>query len=299
MVYIELNGRIGNHLFQIATGASLAVANNDDFCVVCHQDYLLPNDCYIREYIRQFENSIYSKMKILENRPNNYTYYLQPGYNYRAIKYVPNIMLHGTFHSEKFFVPELVHELFKIPDSIKAYIMDKYGYILSKKITSVHVRRGDYCKIPHQYPVCSRKYFTDAMKIIGENENYLFISDDIQWCKRNFKGNNIYFMDKEDAIIDLYIQTLCQNNILSNSTFSWWGAWLNQSENKIIIYPSPWYGKSKEVKLDISDFIPENWIPIKNPLSIKIKIISEILLLKEKTSMILPSFLKKILKKHL
>ena len=157
MVYIELNGRIGNHLFQIATGASLAAANNDTFCLVCHEDYLLakPDSCFVREYIRQFENTIFYGMRILENLPSNYVYYSQPEYNYAPIEYVPNIMLHGTFQSEKFFIPRTVHELFKMPNSIKFYITEKYGNILSKRITSINVRRGDYCKIPHQYPVCS------------------------------------------------------------------------------------------------------------------------------------------------
>lgn len=301
MVYIELNGRIGNHLFQIAAGASLAAAHNDNFCLVCHEDYLLakPDNCFIREYIRQFENTIFSGMEILDNRPSNYLYYSQTEYNYKTIEYFPNIMIHGTFHSELFFVPKTVHELFRIPESIKSYIIEKYGNILSRGVTSIHVRRGDYCKIPHQYPVCSRKYFIEAINIIGKNKNYLFISDDIQWCKDNFKGDNFYFTDNEEVIIDLYIQTLCQNNILSNSTFSWWGAWLNRSDDKIVICPTPWYGKSKEVNLNVSDLIPESWIQIRNPLSIKIKILSEVLLMKENVSNFLPKSLKMLLKKYL
>lgn len=86
--------------------------------------------------------------------------------------------------------------------------------------------------------------------------------------EKHFKGNNIYFLDNNDPLIDLYAQTLCTDNIISNSTFSWWGAYLNPNPNKKVIYPKPWFGKyAQNNKSDVQDLIPPSWIPIKNKLS--------------------------------
>jgi len=298
MVYIELNGRLGNHLFQIATGATIAAKNGTELFAVCHEDYFLPGpkNLYIREYIKQFENNIYRNVSILDSYPTYASYYIEPDYTYSPIEYVPNILLKGSFQSYKYFDSDVVNSLFKISPTIEEYIKNKYGFLLQEGITSIHVRRGDYCKIPHQYPVCSEFYFKKAIEYIGAKKTYLVLSDDIGWCKSKFIGENFHFVENENSVVDLYLQTMCTNNIISNSTFSWWGAWLNPSKKKIVICPTPWYGKSSYTNLNVSDLIPTEWVQIKNRLSIKMTILSFVLLTKEK---LLPSWiwLKKTLAK--
>lgn len=301
MVYIELNGRVGNHLFQIAAGASLAKINNTEFRVVCHRDYKLavPDNCYIEDYIKQFSDNLYSKIVIENERPTHYSLYNEPSYNYSPIPYINNILLHGTFQSHKYFDPCTVKDLFEIPSSIRLYIESKYGDLLKQGITSINVRRGDYCKQPHKYPICGMYYFKKAINYIGIEKKYLIISDDIEWCKRNFVGNNFYFVDDEEPIIDLYIQTMCENNIMSNSTFSWWGAWLNSNANKVVVCPTPWYGRSVYTKLDTSDLIPDGWIKIENRLSFNVKVLEVSLLVRESLGCLLPANLKRFIKSKL
>lgn len=298
MVYIELNGRVGNHLFQIAAGASLAKMNNTDFRVVCHRDYKLaePDNCYIEDYIKQFSDNLYRKITIENERPVCYSLYNELSYNYSPILYTNNILLHGTFQSYKYFDRSTVSDLFEIPISVKSYIDSKYGELIKLGITSINVRRGDYCKQPHKYPICGMYYFKKAINFIGAEKRYLIISDDITWCKRHFIGSNFYFIDDEEPIVDLYIQTMCKNNIMSNSTFSWWGAWLNNNPNKIVICPDPWYGRSIYTRLDVSDLIPKEWIKIENRLAFSVRLLEVTLLVRENIARLLPVKLKRLIK---
>lgn len=138
-------------------------------------------------------------------------------------------------------------------------------------------------------------YYNKAIDFLGRDKKYLIISDDIDWCKRNFKGANFYFVDDEDPIIDLYIQTLCDNNIISNSTFSWWGAWLNPNKDKVVVCPDPWFGKSYS-NYSTQDLIPEEWVQIENNLSFDLKCLAIYLRGLEKLRSLVPKSLKQKLK---
>jgi hypothetical protein len=80
---------------------------------------------------------------------------------------------------------------------------------------------------------------------MGDNVIYIVFSDDIDWCKKNlpFLDEKI-FIEGNDDFFDLYLMSKCQNNIIANSSFSWWGAWLNKSENKKVMSPKNWFGQS-------------------------------------------------------
>lgn len=275
MIYIELNGRIGNHLFQIATAATLAKKHNTQFAVVCHDKYLLPepDNCTIYEYIQQYRDTFFKDIQILREVPGQIVPFKQDGALYEPIKYCDNIYLSGTFESEKYFDPEIVRKQFQIPPHIKQSLMNNYGSILAKGATSINVRRGNLLNIPHEYNVASMEFFREAISYIGKDTDFLFISDDINWCKKNFKGSNFHFADKDNSPLnDLYLQSLCNHNIISNSTFSWWGAWLNDKPNKIVIAPTPWFGKAFSY-IEVADKIPESWIQLENrmPFSLRFK----------------------------
>ena len=273
MIYVELNGRIGNYLFQIAAAATLAKKNFDEFAVVCHEHYQLgePDNCTIYEYIQQFKNNLFRNIAILNSSPAECLHFQQEGYLYKPIKYCNNIYLRGTFQSEKYFDQELIRELFRIPQSLKDRLFEKYGHLLSRGVTSINVRRGDYLNRPHEYNIASMDFFHDAINRIGRNSYFLVISDDIRWCRKHFKGPNYFFAEKSTPSEDLYLQSLCMNNIISNSTFSWWGAWLNESADKAVIVPKPWYGKSL-VHLGTQDLLPESWIQISNQMPFKMRL---------------------------
>jgi hypothetical protein len=91
-----------------------------------------------------------------------------------------------------------------------------------------------------------------------KNSQFIFISDDMGWVMSNFRGDNIFYSNLNSEVGDMILQTMCDNNIIANSSFSWWGAYLNKTPNKVVIAPSQWFGPSGHK--DIQDVIPENWI---------------------------------------
>ncbi|MEG1546637.1 MAG: alpha-1,2-fucosyltransferase [Bacteroides sp.] len=273
MVYTTLTDRIGNNLFQIAAGASLAHANHSDY-LVCITNFILPDGNTLQESIAEYRKSILRNIKFLDGIPNESIEYVQPGFHYTPITYFDNIRLTGYYQTEKYFDKDYVRQLFSIDNETLAYIKGKYKDLFEKEVVSIHVRRGDYVKDPRRHPVCSKRYFRNAINYIGRDKTYLVISDDIEWCKTIFRGSNYVFSEKESAIVDLYLQTLCTHNIISNSSFSWWGAWLNTHPNKIVIAPNKrWFGKQLN-HANVSDVIPQEWIRLNNPLpfSLRLKI---------------------------
>ena len=234
MIYVKLHGRIGNHLFQIAAAASLANENNDNFVAICHTDYLLsePDNCSIWEYTRKFSKNIYRNFEILEHAPINLTEKKYINFSYTPILYENKILLNGAFQSYKYIDKKITQRIFQPPYLIEKSIFSKIGHVLRTKPVSVLVRRGDYLLIPHKFPVVSKKYIKKSMGYFGKERNFLFISDDIEWCKKKFSGENYFFLDSSDVLTDLYAQSFCHDNIISNSTFGWWGAFLNKNKKK-------------------------------------------------------------------
>ena len=261
-IYVKLIGRIGNNMFQIAAAASLAKKFNCDFIAIPDSYFLPePDHCYLYEYLQQFKNTIFQNIDFEINYPAQYKLYSEMCFNYKEIPYDENIFISGYFQSEKYFDQELVRELFKIDPDTYNLLIQKYGDLLKEEVTSINVRRGDYLKCSDRHPVCTLEYFNDAIDIIGRDKQFLIISDDLPWCKENFIGTNFYFADRTIPEENLYLQTLCTNNIISNSSFSWWGAWLNPNVNKKVIAPKIWFGSQKET-LNTQDLLPDSWLKI-------------------------------------
>lgn len=116
---------------------------------------------------------------------------------------------------------------------------------------SLHVRRGDYLHEEGLGNICDLNYYQSAINYITNKINYphfFVFSDDIQWCKSKFKGDNFTFIDwniGDESYIDMQLMSNCKHNIIANSSFSWWGAWLNQHPEKYIIAPSKWMKNSE------------------------------------------------------
>ena len=257
MIYTCLNGRLGNCLFEIAAGVSLAKKLGVSYkALIC--DYRHLSDLQI------FRKSILSKIDFQDVYPENVTEYNETGSSYEMLPLQDNLLLNGYFQSEKYFDKDLVYDLFKIDEITEKYIRDNYGFIFQRKTVAINVRRGDYLKLEYRHPVCRMSYFNKAISYFDKTMCFLVISDDIEWCKTHFKGDNFYFVENEPPLIDLYLQSMCTHNIISNSTFSWWGAWLNPNPDKKVLYPDPWFGfclKNKK-RFNTSDLCPKNWIPV-------------------------------------
>ena len=175
----------------------------------------------------------------------------------------------GYWQSELYFKkwrPQIL-EAFQFPP------FTKYTNILLKErlekytAASIHVRRGDYLKSKYFKDICSITYYKKAIsKLKGKDTIDLFLvfSNDPQWCKENlsaeFDDVEVIYIDwnkGKESFRDIQLMSLCKHNIIANSSFSWWGAWLNKHSDKIIIAPSKW--KNVPYQLDI---IPQDWIKI-------------------------------------
>ncbi len=131
---------------------------------------------------------------------------------------------------------------------------------------SLHIRRGDYVSNPHTNSIhgtCSLQYYQQALQLIEQKYpklNLFVFSDDPEWTQAHIQSSHpMVFVNhngSETAHEDLHLMSLCQHNIIANSSFSWWAAWLNQYPDKIICYPDPWF---RGGNLDTSDLCPDSW----------------------------------------
>lgn len=177
----------------------------------------------------------------------------------------------GGWPSEKHFkaIEEEVKGTFSFPNSEEDEVFNKIKTEIEKNPTSVslHIRRGDYLKKTNSIyqfgGVATDDYFKKAIQYTIKhinNPSFYIFSDDINWCRGHFIGNEYHFVDCNNGLNswrDLYLMSLCRHHINSNSTFSWWGAWLCEYDDKIIITP-------KEYIKDLStpDVYPAEWIKL-------------------------------------
>ncbi|TKC02910.1 alpha-1,2-fucosyltransferase [Pedobacter frigoris] len=137
--------------------------------------------------------------------------------------------------------------------------------IQNSNSVSIHIRRGDYLTDPLLGGLCSLKYYQSAIAYIQskvDSPRYFIFSNDIAWCQENLKITNCEFIswnNNSSSYIDMQLMSQCKHNIIANSSFSWWGAWLNQNQNNIVICPKKWVN---DVNLDTSGLIPQTWLSI-------------------------------------
>jgi hypothetical protein len=132
-------------------------------------------------------------------------------------------------------------------------------------IISLHVRRGDYLQLSSLN--LNLEYYKEALDIFISKYQYfklLIFSDDINWCKQVFLADNVFFSENNSNYVDMCMMTLCDDNIIANSSFSWWGAYLNKNPNKIVICPEDYIGNSDIHHQFINkNYYPTNWISLK------------------------------------
>ena len=144
-----------------------------------------------------------------------------------------------------------------IGEKIKSEV-NKYSHLFNN--ICLHVRRGDYVKLYSELHLPqTMDYYDEALSYLPKNMKVLIFSDDIEWCKKNFIGDRFIFIDEVDYI-SIYIMSKMKHFIIANSSFSWWGAWLSDQDDKIVISPKKWFGGSllnQDIEMKI---IPNNWI---------------------------------------
>jgi hypothetical protein len=254
MISINLKGGLGNQLFQISCVYSLAMDNNDipvfnfDKCYTPLQGH----------QIKKYRNTIFKNFKHIDNFVAE-NFYQEYSYYYKQIEYKPNLLLDGYFQSEKYFS--------KYKSSlIDIFCFDEYkekslNFLnnINTTTTSLHVRRGDYIPYQSVMYLLDDDYYNPAINKFKDT-TFIVFSDDLQWVKQKFNKPNMVVFDSDDEVLNMTCMSLCNNNIIANSTFSWWGAYLNKNKNKTVIAPRKWY--STPELIENKDKIPNDWIII-------------------------------------
>jgi len=270
---IGYSGRLGNQLFQLA--ALLGTSNKNNYVPsipIEKNKKEKPNGCldlftnkwigFKLELFNCFDIDIHDNNDI--NVKNSYK---EPHFHFdeNIFNIKDDTNIDGFFQSELYFkhIENDVKDLFVFNKNIQ----DKSNSILNKKkktkLVSVHVRRSDYLGLQHQYNLLDVEYYQESINMFDDDTyQYFIFSDDINWCKQVFGENElIEYIEGNDQYVDLHLMTLCDHNIIANSTFSWWGAWLNKNKDKKIIAPSVWFNPNRK-DLNTKDMIPKDWIKI-------------------------------------
>lgn len=233
-----LMGGLGNYLFQIAA----AYAYGKKYSKQPVFDYRRSSGPHNR--IETYESNILNGINLRGNIEFQMTWN-EPGFHYHAIPYIDSdLLLNGYFQSEKYF-SEFSDDIRSLFTSYSVELPSEIKNVLDSDLTcGVHVRRGDFTNYPDHHPVQSLNYFQRAMDLMPEGCTFLVFSDDIAWCKSNFDTTNgrFIFIEGNKDFEDISIMRMCSNNIISNSTFSWWAAWLNSNPDKVIVAPKNWFG---------------------------------------------------------
>lgn len=267
-VVVRFYGGLGNNMFQYAAGLSYAKQHNKSLKIV-------GNFKNISEVFFVSENDYVKGRPLTENAyiERDASLDFRDAMDNSSFQY-----LNGYFQDENIFKKnrDLILELFKFKNELTPKNKKLADKIKSTNSVSIHIRRGDYLVACYN-DMLSNYYYNHAMDYISskvENPHFYIFSDDIEWVKKNlnvkyphtFVDNN---QEKESADQDMHLMSLCKHNIIANSTFSWWGAWLNQNPEKIVLVPRVWLTGTIAQK-DTKNVIPEDWIRIKEKADVGI-----------------------------
>jgi len=250
------NFGLGNQLFCIFT--TIAYAKKYNLSASFPQ---LEND-----FFGNYRSNIFKNLNTEINNIQNLKFIriVEKGFEFSELEYFENsdfsVLLDGYFQSYKYFEKfnDFIVSILNF-DDICDNLNIKYPNI--NNYTSLHVRRGDYVNKQQFHSLLSNEYYKKALKIV-DNKNIAIFSDDIEWCKNNFDFiKNPLFINNSHDYEDLILMSMCKNNIIANSSFSWWSAWLNKNDNKIVIAPNNWFGP-EYYSMSTKDLIPQEWIRI-------------------------------------
>ena len=271
---IGCNGRLGKQMFQYASMRGIASVKGFDW-VVPPENYDHTANYALFETFKmtnvQDKNIGFVEGEILKETIHCYDKNLVDGCS-------DNTNLDGFFQTEKYFenIVDEIRSDFTFKDE---YLKPCKEFIDSLDTTPIflHVRRGDAIGKEHYHPVAPMSYYVEALKRFDKDTPCFVFSDDLDWCKSQdlFKSDKFLFNDNIERYdyqsmdgsgsmqytllphVDLCLMSLCSGAIIVNSSFSWWGAWLQNNRGKVIA-SKPWFGPSAS-DLDTSDVVPDHW----------------------------------------
>jgi hypothetical protein len=289
-VIVKLQGGLGNQLFQYVAGRQLALLRNTEFKIDAtlyetyeyHAYSLAPFNVIenfatkeevasVQKYKRRSGRWWYPYNKLIAN-PKRYFSEKRFDFDPDVFTLPDGVYLDGYWQTEKYFtsIEEIVRKelTLKVPLSLTS--LELLEQMKATNSVSLHVRRGLYVSHPvfsAQHGSCSSDYYDpaiDHMSAQVKDPHFFIFSDDKEWAKENIRPNYpCTYIEHTTAATDyedIILMSNCKHHILANSTFSWWGAWLNTSKEKIVIGPKEWFRGAKAKKYTTVDLLPPTWI---------------------------------------
>ncbi len=284
MVIVSVHGGLGNQMFQYAfyrnlvqRGRKVKIDIRSSWTKggVLHNRYelnkifLLKVDvATMEDRLHYLNNNLVSKLKRKFSHVKTEYYSSdneEPISFYKKYFYMENIYIYAFYQSEKYFenIKEIIQRDYTF-DPVAVQNTSFFEQIKNTNSISIHIRRGDYLNNSSVEDICTMSYYKNAIQEICKRitcPTFFIFSNDIPWCKENLPLENAVFVTGNtgrDSYKDMQLMSYCRHNIIANSTFSWWGAWLNSNPNKIVIAPDRWFNGVDGTK----DIIPEGWIKV-------------------------------------
>lgn len=287
MRIVKLIGGLGNQMFQYAFYLSLQENfKNEDILIdlsnfstyklhngfeinrvfgikINQADYAL-----VKKYSWNRKNYYFSRLlrKLLPNKKTEYIELDEFVFD-SNIFITDKVYFEGYWQNENYFanLKENVRSSFKFPEITDSLNLKTLDLIKKRNSVSIHIRRGDYLNHNLYRGICDLEYYTKAIKYIYkyvDSPSFFIFSNDIEWCKLNlinlFNDNDYEFVAQnkgETSFIDMHLMSLCKHNIIANSSFSWWGTWLNNNPTKITIAPQKWLNRELKSTIQLPEWI--------------------------------------------
>ena len=287
MIIVQLKGGFGNQLFQYAAGLSLAsyhnVAVKVDISALAKPDeqintirnfdlksICLPPEIATQQEIDDLINSNLFAKAIEKILPS----YKRKIYKEASFNFDPNfynagshLYLKGYRQSERYFkkIKEKVQQQFVLQPQLTLHFKEKAKELQSTTSVAVHIRMGDYNdkQVMDYHGILSEDYYQSAFQHINariKNATFYIFTDDVKWVKENMEmppsAEFVSGSITQNHYEDFYLMSKCRHQVIANSSFSWWAAWLNPNPQKIVIAPKKWFNNPS---LDTTDLIPGEW----------------------------------------
>ena len=245
---IGKKGHLGNQLFQIASTIGLAVSNKHEFAFSKwkYQEYF-------KNKLPLLALDLSSFINVEEKEYNFYQWHLHS----------ENYDVSGWLQTERYFDKGLTKHYFEFSDSLIDKIKNLYKNVFAKRTILLSIRRGDFVNHPDYFQLPINYYLNSLDNFFPDWEscNLIVLSDDVKYCKFHFSFlQNAFFGDGLNGIEQLCLGSLCDDFIISNSTFSWWTAWLGEKSDSKIVRPLKNFDGLKSKELNDKDYYPERWI---------------------------------------
>jgi len=253
-------GRLANQMFQYASLKGVARHRGYDFSIPPQQVFGQHDTL-----VRSSELNIYNVFDNIKN--NNIQVARNPILQERMHEFdeglfrscPDNVDFFGYYQSPKYFehIKDEIKNDFKFSDEVESICNEMYESINGKEIVSLHIRRTDYI-VNNNHPLQPISYYEKALKLFDKNVQILVFSDDPAWCQEQglFADDSIMISEGNDADVDMCLMSKCNYHIIANSSFSWWGAWLGDSEK--VVAPSNWFADSCADK-SVKDMVFGDW----------------------------------------